>query len=377
MRIVTLFFLLVFFIYTPITVLISMGIMEDLPFGWIFLSSIVSLPFLLFIKDDIKGIVLGKPAIFFYFFLSIFSAVLVLNYNADNIDLIKGHISNIIVLITLYLLASKIDFSNEFFKKASLIAFILSSLFILYNRNFITNFWDFIDVSLNYQGIGMCYFVLSLPIFMQDNKILRNICFVVCLVCLNIIGARTEMVSFLFIIIIFEIFSRPRKMRVFLLLALMILFVIFMLVGKDLLDLIGLNKMSAVLFNLEKDESWIERNEFLTEGIRTIKSNFILGKYGSYEEGKYIHNILSAWVDLGFVGFSALLLSLVLSVTEALRILYKEQPDKKDVLFLGFALTIFIIAVFSKQYTYPLIGFCLGMYNRFSNKRYNLVLNKK
>lgn len=377
MRIVTMLFLLIFFLYTPITVLISMGVIEELPFGWMFLSSIASLPFLLLTRDDIKGTVLGKPVIFFYLFLCIFSAVLILNYNAANMDLVKGHISNIIVLITLYLLASKIDFSNKFFKNASLITFVLSSLFILYNRNFITNFWDYIDVSLNYQGIGMCYFLLSLPIFMHDNKTFRNTCFIICLVCLNIIGARTEMFSFLFIIIILEIFSRPRRIRVFLLLALIILFLVFMAVGKDILDLMGLNKMSEVLFNLEKDESWIERKILLTEGIRTIKSNFFWGKYGSYDEGEYIHNILSAWVDLGFLGFTTLVLSLILTVIESLKILYNEQPNKKDVLFLGFTLTIFVISVFSKHYTYPLIGFCIGLYNRFSTKRYNLIFNKK
>lgn len=371
----TFFFLLIFFIYTPVTVLISMGLMNDLPFGWIFLSCSLSFPFLIFIHNDKQGVALGKAIIFFYLFLLFFVIVLIVNYKPTNIELIKGHVSNIIVLLTLYILASKIDFTNDFFKKAVVIAFLISSAFILYNRNFIMNFWDYIIVSLNYQGIGMCYFILSLPIFMLDNRILKNICFILCLICLNIIGARTEMISFLFIIIIFEIFSRPKKYRIILLALLLLFFLFFLLIGKDILNFVGLEKIS-VLFNLEKDESWIERNDFLNKGIYTIKNNFLFGKYGSYDEGKYIHNILSAWVDLGIFGFLALFLSLVFILLEALKVLYAEHAQKKNVLFLGFALTIFIVAAFSKQYTYPLIGFCLGMYNRFSHKRYTILLNK-
>ncbi|WP_082632573.1 O-antigen ligase family protein [Chryseobacterium sp. IHB B 17019] len=374
-KLVTFFFNLIFFVYTPITVLVSMEVIGELPFGWIFLSCSLSLPFLIFINNDVKGIALGKPILFFYLFLFLFSVTLVNNYTSSNSELVKGHVSNIIVLLTLYILALKIDFSNTLFKKVGVAAFLVSTLFILYNRNFIMNFWDFLLVSLNYQGIGMCYFILSLPIFMLENRILKNICFVLSMVCLNIIGARTEMISLLFIIVIFEIFSRPRQIRVILLIVLTLLFLIFLLIGKDILNFIGLEKVT-VLFNLEKDESWIERKEFLNEGLNTIKNNIIFGKYGNYEEGKYIHNILSAWVDLGLFGFLVLFLSLTFILFEALKIIYVEHAQKKDVLFLGFALTIFIVAVFSKQYTYPLIGFCVGMYNHFSNKRYNILLNK-
>ncbi|SIS45155.1 O-Antigen ligase [Kaistella chaponensis] len=371
-KLLTFFFLGIFFVYIPVTILVSMGVIEALPFGWMFLSCTISLPFLLLIKNDIKGFTFGKPIVFFNFFLLIFILVLLFNYSLSNSKIIFEHLSNIIVLVTLYILASKINFSDNTFIKTSIFFFLLSSIFILYNRNFIVNFWDYINVSLNYQGIGMCYFILSLPIFMLEKKIYKILCFILCLSCLNIIGARTEMISFLFIVIIFEIFSRQKNIRVILLFLFSIIFLIFMIFGKDILNIIGLEKFS-VLFNIEKDESWIKRNEFLNDGLKTIRENIIFGKYGSYKDGAYIHNILSSWVDLGFFGFLVLILSLVYVLIDSFKIIFKEKSTKFEILFLGFAIAIFIISVFSKQYTYPLIGFCIGLYSRLSSKRFKIV----
>ena len=67
--------------------------------------------------------------------------------------------------------------------------------------------------------------------------------------------------------------------------------------------------------------------------LNSIAADPIFGEYGSYyvlgSAGKYAHNILSAWVDLGILGFSllvALLARLLINYVIAQRKLNPATP---------------------------------------------------
>mgnify|MGYP003608079835 CR=1 FL=1 len=339
-----------------------MGII-DLKIGWLALAIVISLPFLIYVKYGNKLKII-KP---FFLFLIIFTSVVLFNYGNNDIDplIVSGHLSNILVLFSLYILGSEIDYSSDFFIKSSVVCFFVASTIIIYNQNFIINYWDFVVVSLNYQGLAMCYFILSLSIFLVKNKIFKYCLYLICLICFSIIGARTELISILFLILLFELFDRNRKYYILYMLSITTIF-IFMLGITYFTSVFNFSQLS-VIFNLEQDDSWKIRNEFLDRGLSIISENIFFGKYGSYKEGQYVHNILSAWVDLGLIPFLLLLFSLFKGFIFSIKNLFAEK-SLNNILFMGISIIILVISVFSKQYTYPIIGFYLGLCSNFMLK---------
>ena len=103
--------------------------------------------------------------------------------------------------------------------------------------------------------------------------------------------------------------------------------------------------------------------ETIHVAIESIKSNFILGDYGSYVSelgiGMYAHNLLSAWVDLGFLGFLYFIFILVYIMIK-LYSLKKFYLNKEYILLFLFFIFYFLAILVSKSYTCMFLGFLIA-----------------
>ena len=120
----------------------------------------------------------------------------------------------------------------------------------------------------------------------------------------------------------------------------------------------------ANLLDLQHDSSSNERSRIASEGLNKIMESPILGSYGKYEKGEYIHNILSAWYDLGLFGF---LFILIISIAPALELginiaLGRAQTNREISAFSILAVTIVLLLV-GKYFTYLLLPAALGLYS--------------
>jgi hypothetical protein len=124
------------------------------------------------------------------------------------------------------------------------------------------------------------------------------------LVLLFLLGARTEFVGILLIMLISILTGSARWPAKILALA-----IVAVLVASVIGKFATILEQSRIrhLLNLGEDTSWQARALFTSRAQETIRSHWLLGSYGSELEeggiGTYAHNALSAWVSFGLVGF--------------------------------------------------------------------------
>jgi hypothetical protein len=90
-------------------------------------------------------------------------------------------------------------------------------------------------------------------------------------------------------------------------------------------------------------------------------------------QGLYAHNIFSAWVDLGFVGFVWLLLMLLIPFCVLAARAWGSRPDDDlpDLMLTLVLLAVTLLLLFTaKEFTYMLTGAALGRYARYRYETY-------
>lgn len=122
---------------------------------------------------------------------------------------------------------------------------------------------------------------------------------------------------------------------------------------------------SARLLRVTEETSWKSRLTLTANAVETIRRNPILGNYGSYARdggsiGLYAHNVLSAWVDLGFVGFILYAYLGIALICKSMCIWWRKPfcPYVKMSLLASFHLLI--MSVFAKHHHYLFWGFAVG-----------------
>ena len=340
-----------------------LGFFDVLPTGWLFISSAISLPILLLFKNEYnyKQSYLKSSDFYFKFYLVIFIIVLLSAYcNGKNEMIILGNVSNIIVIYVFYLIGKNFpEVFSGIINKLLLIFYAFATIFILLNRSTIINFWDFVDVSLNYQGLGLSYFVLTLINFPNFKRTFRLPIYFVSIFVLSILGARSEIIGLCFAIVIYEFFYLKLELRFILTLSFILLIILLPSIIGFLAEVTGQQKLNGII-NYSKDDSFTNREFYNNMGYKTIQENSLLGDYASYESGEYIHNVLSAWVDVGFFGFFSIILAMLFSVKNLIKLTLNHKGSFLFMI-LAFNISVFIVSIFSKYHMYPLIGLALGM----------------
>lgn len=276
----------------------------------------------------------------------------------------QNHLLAIVNLLAYYMVFRQINPVDDSFKKALIFSTLaMSSVIFFYSmggRFSIREYAADPDTVAKYQTFAMAYICpLILSISKCKNLKSRLALFTIGFVSLYLNSARSEFVAIAAFYIIFETsISKYRSIT-----PISIALAGALAVGA----LLHFNADSASnrvsnLANLSQDGSSNVRDEIAREGIAKIYENPLLGDYGNYEGGFYIHNILSAWQDFGVIGFLyfcfMLLAPLIIFAKKSL--LLKDR-SRGTALCLAILATTMLLLIFGKHYSYPLVAVALGL----------------
>jgi hypothetical protein len=306
---------------------------------------------------------ISLPEIFYFIFLIIFSINISIGILKDkNAQIILSHAASVIHLLGIYFLSRLLP-ANSNKRVQTIISwslFILIGITFLNSENIFKSELLVNDFQLNYQAIGFTFLAVSIfaiPNFSSTKRFFAYFC---SLSILYIVGARAELIAFFILLVVLEYFKN-KKYRIIAFTTFIPLFLLIIFCALFLLYLHDSDNRVFGLFNIQDDQSFIERNILNEEALNTIQSNPICGDYASYEPGRYAHNILSAWVDLGFVGF--LLLWCVLISTLSYTIRYNNVNNLFAMSSVSIVVVIFLM-ITAKPFFYPLLGVAIGLFGR-------------
>lgn len=218
-----------------------------------------------------------------------------------------------------------------------------------------------LDVVASYQGFARSAVVVLFILMAWITRLWLIPVYYLGLTLLFLLSARSEFGGFLFVgfvVLIVRLGSTK-----FLLLAAPALIAGFaMLWGVAY----GFSDSSRILglMDWQADTSLASRLELSARAWQTIIKSPFIGDYGSYlvggGPGEYAHNMLSAWVEFGLVGFVSFAYLLLSSIRVSIAAI--RSRDRNGEAFLGFGLAIFggILAVFAKSMFFPLFAAAWG-----------------
>jgi len=222
-----------------------------------------------------------------------------------------------------------------------------------------------LDTNLaNYQAYAFVYSVVALyvlgPIRQRWKRIL--IC-TVCISTLFVNGARTEFIGMIILVLLLEFMESKHKLMNLLIAG--ILAAIGVAALPILAEAYPESRTVFLFLDYSDDISAMERSGMLRDGWRSIMENPFLGNFGSYAPGAHIHNGLSAWVDLGVLGF---FVYTGLVVVPLLDLCLLRHPDLRSPIYRSALSMLFLCALFAitaKHFTHQLLPLALGVYSRY------------
>jgi type IV secretory pathway VirB3-like protein len=286
---------------------------------------------------------------------------------------IIGSASGVDTEITSYILLSAARFIILFFFTFSLDAYLkhrnpLFLFFVLYSLAVVglseggtfvlpaQYFGDYL-FEFDYQQVSLIYLVMSILLLPTLSPFRRCLFYVSTIPAMFLIGARSEFVGCLIVIVIVEFVSA--RMALALVLACLFLGAAFWLVAGALT--VDDHRMLGWVVGGE-DSSLNARAQFLWQGLDSISRNTVFGDYGGHPPGAYIHNILSAWVDFGVIGFVLALALLFLPLVYLLRVGKDEYRSPEWIRAFSSLVILIVMVVFAKAYTYNLFPVAIALY---------------
>ncbi|KXJ60171.1 MAG: hypothetical protein AXW14_13410 [Alteromonas sp. Nap_26] len=284
--------------------------------------------------------------------------------------------SGIVYNLVCFFISSKLDFYRN--KKYHFyLLMIMSAIVMLYTNKY----WNLefgysgenVEFIANYQSHALIIFTASLIFFASYIKHTALLFFgtFTGIVALYFCGARTEFVLFLISISFLLLQSYRTLPNKFIVVTLTTIFFVVLL----LTFLLFPSERMFNLLNVTKDYSVISRIEFNRESINSIIENPILGNYGAYASdggiGTYPHNILLAWQNLGLIGF-LLYCILFLVLWKELIKCYRTEVIRDTFIFRLFFMLLIsstVALLFAKNYSYPLVGFLIGIYDQLMRQK--------
>jgi O-antigen ligase len=214
---------------------------------------------------------------------------------------------------------------------------------------------------ITYQGYAFAYFVtLTWTVASLHRRgTWRVFVYLLAFVALFLNGARSEFAAALISFLMLEFLVAKSKARALQgALFAILLFAAVYLVFED--ELQGY-RVITIFTDYSEDLSVLDRKKMREDGIKTILAHPLTGRFGSYLGGEYIHSYLSAWVDLGAVGFA---LFLVLSALPGLYLWAQRHHLTADhelqLLFMLTSSTL-LLSLTAKPFTQYLLPLTLGV----------------
>ena len=303
-------------------------------------------------------------------FLTLFSLATIggLQAGADE-EITSSHVAYIFKFAVLFLVVRFVHAQSKWFRRFGAIIFVATIALVLatgkdgrFLQAAVLSDLTALPFLLDYQGLAYAFIVIAIYVIPQLRLEIRWLLYAGSLAALFLIGARSEFAGFIAIALVVEYcHSRVRTtLLVGVALGVLGVAVVLFLNGDSIADhrIFGLLKISA-------DQSAIERSEMHAAALQTIDRRPFIGDYASYEAGHYAHNILSAWVDLGLLGFIAIVLLQALPLTKLLLSFRRDSRDPFYIQVLACQLFSTVLLIFAKNYTYQMIPIATGLYCRY------------
>lgn len=214
----------------------------------------------------------------------------------------------------------------------------------------------------SYQSFAL-YYLLTAIVAVANTKTmaLRVAMYPALAFALYVNGARSEFVALLIFMVSFEVCKSRIKMFS-VASSIVLLFAISATLYSGVIDLPD-NRVTRLL-DLSTDNSSAVRDQLSEQGLAKIMDSPLLGDYGNYEKGYYIHNILSVWMDLGLIGFIYFLTLMLIPLTRTgLNVTIKGRSDSTNAFLFSSMLACFVLMVFGKYFTYLMLPAVLGYYS--------------
>lgn len=225
------------------------------------------------------------------------------------------------------------------------------------------------DLIATYQGFGRSALVVSVFVLTSCKRFFSTlIIIVIAIVLLFLNGARSEFVFFVLAagVHISFVILRTAKIRA---IAIFLLVAIGFVGSSYFSDVIALLPQTRMLqlMDIWNSTSGESRTQLNAEAVKNIEGNPLFGSFGAYADtmggGSYAHNLLSAWVDLGLIGFALYVIALFVLLIGGKRMLFNKSGYINSSTLM-FAVSLLVAYVAAKEYTYMIFGLTCGLLAR-------------
>lgn len=361
---------------------LSLGLIGPFLGGYFSAATIAFLPvLLLFYLLQAHRAKLGFMKIdrVFFGFLGYFLFIVGFNFaTGGEREVVVHHLLSIVHFIVVFVAFRLADFDSAWMKRAMLLCLLAMAALIFVMSGDGVSYLDNQTASdessvATYQGFARSYLVtfIALAPFIRSRIWLRLLG-AISIAALYLNGARSELMVSIALVLVFEFFYAKHKMVM--LLAAIALFASLVFLIDDIVQLLPRNR-TLELLESNSSSSWETRNMLFVHALNTIAAHPIFGDYGSYVavhgSGSYVHNIFSAWVDIGLFGFIYLLgMTLTPMYLLSIDFAFKWKKGQSRELLLAFCLMLVtLLMLFSaKSFTYMLIGAALARYAHYRSK---------
>lgn len=308
-------------------------------------------------------------------FLLYFVAVIVVNAAAGaNRTIVGNHMLGIVFIFNMFVIASFLDFDSPRFRIVGLLSLGgMSAIAVSFSVDGVfylgaTGIAKDTDALATYQGFARSYLITFLPVIAFTRSLpLRLVLHALGATTLFLNTARSEFAALMFVIPIIEFYYSRHKLH-FLLCGIILFFVVHLYFDR-ILEALPANRILELL-DLSQSTSANKRHHLTVHAVQTILAHPLLGDYASYKPGYYSHNVLSAWVDLGFFGMAYLCL---VTVVPIIPMFIREYfaPRHCGIFLLGFSMACatVLLLLTSHYFTDMLIGATLGASSRYFYER--------
>tara|TARA_A100001234_G_scaffold221167_1_gene236124 strand:- start:1455 stop:2654 length:1200 start_codon:yes stop_codon:yes gene_type:complete len=297
---------------------------------------------------------------------------------AGNADLLVWNITGILFNFECYVILKFFNFNNKRIHFFLFLTFFMMVFFLGINleNNVLLILSSNTEDAVSYQAYARSMLLISffLIAFMKGNLTKITI-FIISTIALTVLGSRSELILFLgSIIATTYLLSCLSAYRFFVASFFSLIFIsgiIFEII--PFLSLIEDFRVFELLqYGLIGSDSGSVRLMQIEFGWEAIKNSPIFGDYGSYVQhfgsiGHFPHHILSAWLNLGFLGFIFFLgISFYIFYQSTIDLIYKNNQESIFKVFLS----LFILSAFltSKDYTFMFFGLAVGAFSNCQSK---------
>jgi len=240
---------------------------------------------------------------------------------------------------------------------------IFTSVLVLFSIANPKGFYLVLNSAPIYLMLADTFAILTILIIsMLKSNIMKIVLFFITIPILYALYSRASIVIFIFVFGIY-LFRKHKKTLLLLIVLITILFSQI-----NIFNILSISKEDRMfrLFYGIKDNSKKQRTVMLTDGLESIKKNWLTGTFlGEVEEhegiaGHYIHNFLSFYRQFGIIPFIVFCVIVILLYFKVLLIyLFRETDKYFEFLFLYFTFTLMEIII-ARSYTSPYIWFAIS-----------------